>query len=326
MEANIDPTSSINNTTDVVKTARLVESADGHKADLVVFRPLPEKISVATPVLVVHPAMGVAGAYYDKLAESLVIQYGLVVAVQEQRGQGSSNWRASSSRDWSFWEPITQDFHLHLAIIRQEFASNPIFVLGHSVGSFLWNLWLAKQLLEKNDKNFNEIRGLVLIACGSIHSPTHPSRILLPYSYFVSFVCHVLGWWPGAKLGFGDSEAKSFMLDWAHTIWHGNWQPRDCPYPNITESFRRIKKPTLFLSIDSDAFTPPVCTALFASRFDPQYTSMVVINAAAEEEFKGMTGEQVHIRWARTNVMLPHISTFVRRCLAFDTPRLLAKL
>lgn len=292
-------------------------STDGYEADFVITHPLESKIEPTTPMMIIHPALGVPGRYYSRLAEKLCARNNWIIAVQEQRGQGSSGWTASSSKNWGYWTPIAVDFDLHLATLRSKFPDNPLFILGHSAGAILWALWMSKQLKEgKESEVRKQIRGFLVIACGVIDYRIHPSRTLLPFSLFVASASYILGWFPGERLGFGGpAEAKNFMLDWCHNIWTGNWKPIGCPYDDITENMKNIPVPAYFTTIDSDVFTPPVCCAKFASYLNPSTTTYKTIESKNYEEYRDVPGEVIHIRWARGDAILPIIEDFVVKTL-----------
>ena len=275
-------------------------------------------------MIIVHPALGVPARYYFRLAERLCERNGWIVAIQEQRGQGSSSWTASRSIGWGYWTPIALDFDLHLAILRSKFPSNPLFILGHSVGAILWCLWMTKQLMEgKEDELRRQISGIMVIASGVIDFRIHPSRSLLPFSLWVALVSQVLGWFPGERLGFGGpAEAKNFMLDWCHNIWTGKWQPRGCPHEDITSHFHKIPVPAYFTTLDSDAFTPPVCCAKFSEFLNPSNTTYVTIESQKYDEYRDMPGELAHIRWARGDTILPFIESFLTKTLQQKSAKL----
>lgn len=297
-----------------------VGSKDGYEADFVVVHPEETKIEPDTPMIMIHPALGIPGRYYTRLAERLCSRNGWIVAIQEQRGQGSSSWTASSYTNWGYWTPIAVDFDLHLSTLRSKFPSNPLFILGHSAGAILWCLWMSKQLIEgKESEVRRQIAGLIVIASGVIDFRIHPSRTLFPFSLFVASVSYLLGWFPGERLGFGGpAEAKNFMLDWCHNIWTGKWNPKGCPYEDITSTFSKIPVPAYFTTLDNDVFTPPVCCAKFSEFLNPATTTYVTIESKKYDEYRDMPGELAHIRWARGDTILPFIEAYVAQIL---TPR-----
>lgn len=279
--------------------------------------PPADKITEKTVLVVIHPALGIFGGYYAKLAENMAYRYNWIVIVQEQRGQGTSSWRASRRENWSYWTPISYDFDLHLSIIRTSYPSNPLFILGHSVGGILWSLWMAAKVVEGKEAEVKkQISGFLCMASGSIHHAIHPSSSLLAYSWFIASVVTILGWLPGEKLGFGGpAEAKGFMLDWCSNIWTGRWQPRDCPHQDITSAFKRIPVPAHFTTIDKDTFTPPICSSTFAEHLNPATTSYATIVSDSIPEYKNLEPDQAHIRWARGTAFLPIMEAFVNRTL-----------
>lgn len=287
--------------------------------------PPEARVHSKTVVIVIHPALGVPGYYYNKLADWLCERNDWVVAVQEQRGQGSSSWRASRACNWSYWTPVVFDFPLHLQLLRSAFPTNPLFALGHSVGFVLWSLYLAKTQLEGGNAAAI-VSGVLGIGTGSIYYGTHPaSYALLARSIMITMVGYALGWFPGEKIGFGGpAEARGFMLDWCRSIWFDDQQPHECPHPRITNAFKALKVPMRLMTLQTDAFTPPSATARMAARFDPQYTSFHFIDCESEPEYKDFTGEQAHVKWARGTAILPHIESWIAQQLQTQTK--LAKL
>jgi len=275
-----------------------------------------QTIHEQTVIVVIHPALGVPGAYYSRLAKHLCERNDWIVAVQEQRGQGSSSWRASRTCNWSYWTPVALDFHLHLQLLRDSYPKNPIFLLGHSVGFVLWSLWLAKMTREKNEEALANISGLLGICSGSIYYGIHPSNTLLMRSLIITFISNALGWFPGERMGFGgQAEARGFMHDWCRSIWQDDQQPYECPHPHIMKTFKELKIPIRLMTLDNDEFTPPISTEKMAARFNPYYTSYHTIESKGELEYKDLPGDQAHVKWARGKAILPYIEGWIKQTL-----------
>jgi predicted alpha/beta hydrolase len=260
----------------------------------------------------IHPAIGTPGKYYDRLAKRLVLKNNWAIGVQEMRGHGTSSWIASSTQNWSYWTPVEMDIDLHLSIIKSLFPQNPIFALGHSAGGVIWSLWMAKMAALGR---CHDIAGLVSICSGSVYYKIHPkSTQCLMLGMWVWTASSALGWFPGAKLGFGgEREAKHFIQDWTHNIFWGHWQPHRCPISDITTKwFKHIHVPKAFISIDQDQYTPHASTLAFISMF-PQGGDHTHFKITAKDdlELSKVDLPQLHHRWAKTDSFIPIISNWI---------------
>lgn len=233
------------------------------------------------------------------------------------RGQGSSSWKASPEVNWSYWTEVEYDFDLQLSVLKKQYPRNPIFPLGHSAGGIMWTLWMAKKVYEKREDHLSWIRAYITVASGSVYYRFHPSKAVYWYALKVASIAYAMGWFPGTQNGFGNErEAKDFMLDWCHNILFGYWQPRGCPIPNISQVYRWIPKAALYVSIDDDPFTPPTSAIEMSKFYGQDKVQFVTLVAKEEPALKNIDGPSLHVRWARTDVVFPHVYAFVMKELA----------
>lgn len=285
---------------------------DGHEADFVIFSSAALTVTSGTPVVMIHPALGTPGKYYERLSKKLVLKNGWVVANQEMRGHGSSSWIASSSQNWSYWTSPALDFDLHMAIVKSLYPTQPIFAFGHSAGGILWTLWMAKMAFAGKTHG---LAGFISVASGSVYYRVlEKSMSAWLLGVWVWSTSAAIGWFPGTKLGFGgEREAKHFIQDWTHNILYGHWQPHGCPIPDIsTKWFKEVHIPACFISIDQDQYTPHASTIAFMEMF-PKGSDHTHIKVTAKDdpELCKLELPQLHHKWARGDSFIPYISDWV---------------
>lgn len=189
-----------------------VEAGDGHRFRLLVRQP-------ETPVasLLWIPALGVAARHYLPFAEALN-RCGIAVFVHEWRGHGSSDRRAGHDRDWRYRELLDHDLPASLDAMRARMPAVPRIVGGHSLGG-----QLAACLLGLVPDAASR---LWLVASGAPYWPAfpRPRRWLLPLAYrFLPWLAERRGALPGRTIGFGGTEARGVMRDWARTGLSGRY-------------------------------------------------------------------------------------------------------
>ncbi len=96
---------------------------------------------------VVHINHGMAehGERYDQTAEALVAA-GFVVAAQDHRGHGRSIHQGLPGHfaDQDGWEWVVSDVDLVVRHLQDQYRGVPVFILGHSMGSFIVMQYLMK--------------------------------------------------------------------------------------------------------------------------------------------------------------------------------------
>jgi predicted alpha/beta hydrolase len=193
-----------------------VEAGDGHRFRLLI-RPLQPPATAPAAALLWLPALGVAARHYLPFAEALA-RHGIVVFVHEWRGHGSSDRRAGHDCDWGYRELLDHDLPASLAAVRAQAPGLPRIVGGHSLGG-----QLAACLLGLDNAAAER---LWLVASGAPYWPAfpRPRRWLLPLAYrFLPWLAEHRGALPGRAIGFGGTEARSVMRDWARTGLRGRY-------------------------------------------------------------------------------------------------------
>lgn len=189
-----------------------VEAGDGHR-----FRLLARRPEAPVAALLWLPALGVAARHYLPFAEALT-RHGTAVFVHEWRGHGSSDRRAGHDSDWGYRELLDHDLPASLAAMRAQAPGLPRVVGGHSLGG-----QLAACLLGLDNAAAER---LWLVASGAPYWPAfpRPRRWLLPLAYrFLPWLAERRGALPGRTIGFGGSEARGVMRDWARTGLSGRY-------------------------------------------------------------------------------------------------------
>lgn len=155
------------------------------------------------------PALGVAARHYLPLADALAAR-GIAVFLQEMRGNGSSDQRASRKVDWGYNQILTRDISTsHVAMVQH--TDTPMRIIGgHSIGA-----QFAACYAGLHPDAFQQ---LWLVASGSPYWRCFaaPKRYVFPFAFqFVPWVADWRGAFPGRALGFGGDEARGLMRDWA---------------------------------------------------------------------------------------------------------------
>jgi predicted alpha/beta hydrolase len=183
-----------------------VEAGDGHR-----FRLLDRVPTAPVAALLWIPALGVAARHYLPFAEALN-RHGIAVFLHEWRGHGSSDRRAGHDCDWGYRELLDLDLPASLAAMHAQAPGLPRIVGGHSLGG-----QLAACLIGLNQTAASR---LWLVASGAPYWPAfpRPRRWLLPLAYrFLPWLAERRGALPGRTIGFGGTEARGVMRDWART-------------------------------------------------------------------------------------------------------------
>ncbi|MGQ4659081.1 alpha/beta fold hydrolase [Lysobacter sp. F6437] len=194
-----------------------LRSDDGHGHRLRACLP-PEP----TAALLWLPALGVAARHYQTFAESLA-ERGIAVFVHEWRGHGSSSLRAGRRQDWGYRELLQLDLPASEDGVRHALANNgsmgaPRIIGGHSLGGQLASCRLGMAPGFANR--------LWLVASGSPYwrAFPQPTRHWLPLAYrFLPWLADRCGALPGHRIGFGGTEARGLIRDWARTALSGRY-------------------------------------------------------------------------------------------------------
>lgn len=181
--------------------------------------------SEPTAALLWLPALGVAARHYQRFADSLVAR-GIAVFVHEWRGHGSSSLRASRQQDWGYRELLELDLPASEIGVRQALAESlsadlSCVIGGHSLGGQLAScrLGMAPEFASQ----------LWLVASGSPYWRAFPppTRYWLPLVYrFLPWLADRRGALPGHRIGFGGTEARGLIADWARSALSGRYRAK----------------------------------------------------------------------------------------------------
>lgn len=180
---------------------QVLAAADGHRWTLARVAPPQPRAR-----LLWLPALGVAARHYLPLAAALAA-HGIAVHLHEWRGNGSSSLRPSRERDWGYAELLSRDLPASLDAVP---GDAPLWLGGHSLGG-----QLACCLAGLHPQR---IAGLALVASGTPYWRSFPA----PRRWLLPLACRLLPWLArrqgvlhGRRLGFGGTEARGLIADWA---------------------------------------------------------------------------------------------------------------
>jgi predicted alpha/beta hydrolase len=202
------------------------------------------------PVLVCMPAMGTAARFYEPLAGPIVRE-GWRFVTADLRGVGLSAVRVKRGVGFGYREMVGSDWPAVVQKTQSLFPCAPLYLLGHSLGGQLSALYLAE--------NPGAVAGLVLVAAPSVHwrgwdAPLNAG--VLAGTQAARAVAELLGYFPGRKLGFGGTEARGVIRDWARQARTGRYEPRGAPI-DYEQLLAELDAPVLAFSFEDDFLSPP---------------------------------------------------------------------
>jgi predicted alpha/beta hydrolase len=206
------------------------------------------------PLLVFMSAMGAPARVYGRFAREMV-NHGVQVCTPDWRGIASSSMRAGRSSDFGYRHLVEHDLSALLAALRQRFPDTPIWLGGHSLGGQLSLLGAAA--------NPDKIRGILLVASGTVHLPCYSTKYRWRVRSLVlmSRIANtLLGHFPGKRLGFAGREASGVMRDWSHVAHTGEFSPRGSDI-NYELAMRNLQVPVVALGFKADPWSPIKATA-----------------------------------------------------------------
>ena len=192
-----------------------IEGKDGVTSRIKVFA---DDFSPVSPVLICMPAMGVPAKFYDPLAVP-VVKEGWRLVTADLRGNGLSSVRASREVSFGYHEMVTFDWPAVVEKVKALFPGAPVYLLGHSLGGQLSALYLAA--------NPEACTGLILVATPSVYYKgwDFPLNLgILAGTQLACAIARILGYFPGKRIGFGGTEARGVIRDWAHTGRTGRYE------------------------------------------------------------------------------------------------------
>lgn len=260
-----------------------VTAADGHRFPLTVFA----AADASAPALMICPAMGTPARVYTPLAEAF-LAVGFNVAVLELRGLGGSSLRAARGVDYGYRTMVEQDWTAARAALRARLPQAPLFLFGHSLGGQCSLLSAAHAP--------TDLAGVIIVAAGSVHyrgwSGVQALGILA-FTQFAGVLAGLCGYFPGKRVGFGGTEAKTVMQDWAR---YGRTDRFDFGGGSDYEAaLARSPVPALGLSFQHDTFAPHRAQAKLLAKLKAAKVTHLALSAKD-------TGDKLdHYNWIKKN-------------------------
>jgi predicted alpha/beta hydrolase len=259
-----------------------VEAVDGHRFELIDV--CGRKVR---HTLLILPGMGISARRYIAFSRRLADR-GTRVLIHEWRGIGSSSIRASRSSNWGYHELIERDLEAGLEAAVELNEGEPVWLGGHSLGSQLCCLLAARHP--------SRAAGLLLIAGGAPDVRAFPWHLGLALRIIFRAIpplASAVGYYPGKRLGFAGSEARSVMRDWARTGLTGSY---DLPTlaPGYEARLAELARPVLAIRMSEDWFVPPESLESLLDRLGRGRIERVVIDAAQQ----GAPTD--HFRWLKS--------------------------
>ncbi|KRE37766.1 hypothetical protein ASG73_08990 [Janibacter sp. Soil728] len=208
----------------------------------------------STPFVLVLPAMGVPAGYYGPFVDELA-RHGVTAGVADYPGQGAARPLAGRGQDLGYTELAHEWLPAVVESVRREHPG-PVVALGHSLGGHV----LATHLSGDQPA----VDAVVLIGSGSTHWRTQQGLKTLAQTQFIGTVSRVLGYWPGARLGFGGTQPMTLMREWAAFARTGRLAPRR---QDVTTGLRDRRLPMLVVDLDNDSLAPPAAVDALVALF-----------------------------------------------------------
>ncbi|MCP3037650.1 alpha/beta fold hydrolase [Xanthomonas euvesicatoria pv. allii] len=222
----------------------LASAADGHRWQAIRCAP-PHP----TTTLLWLPALGVAARHYQPFAQALA-STGVAVYLHEWRGNGSSTLRPSREHDWGYRTLLADDLPASHALLDIHDPQLPRMVGGHSLGGQLACCYAALHPVQ-----FAE---LWLVASGSPYWRNFP----VPMRYGLPLAFRLLPWLArrqgvlhGRKLGFGGTEARSLIADWAQVGRSNRYRAAGAPW-DLERALGQLRVPIRAVTLARDTLGP----------------------------------------------------------------------
>ncbi|AVQ07431.1 TPA: alpha/beta fold hydrolase [Xanthomonas vasicola pv. zeae] len=219
-------------------------AADGHRWQ--VTRCAPPR---PTATLLWLPALGVAARHYQPFAQALA-STGVAVYLHEWRGNGSSTLRPSREHDWGYRTLIADDLPASHTLLDLHDPQLPRVIGGHSLGGQLACCHAAL-----DPAHFAQ---LWLVASGSPYWRNFPSpmRYGLPVAFrLLPWLARRQGVLHGRKLGFGGTEARSLIADWAQVGRSGRYRAAGAPW-DLEQALSQLRVPIRAVTLACDTLGP----------------------------------------------------------------------
>ncbi|WP_169569802.1 alpha/beta fold hydrolase [Sneathiella limimaris] len=233
--------------------------------------------------ILVLPAMGSHARPARYMAEYLSSQGHAVLAL-DLRGHGQSLPKPTRGVDYGFDDFLQKDIPAALSWMKDQYPDTPVFILGHSLGGILGEIFGAE--------NEGAVNGVITLTTSNLSARVLGRKSLLLFVPFL-MISKVLGYLPGQHLGWGNPISKTQVKDWA------GWGIRN----RLHGTDGRLLEPVLAKSLtpmlcigfsDDLKLAPPHTTEAFAGLFPVGHTQHRTITP--EEAGAQKLGHMEHLR------------------------------
>jgi predicted alpha/beta hydrolase len=259
-----------------------VEASDGHKFDLLVEAP-PDPHGV----LLFMCALGVEASYYEPFAKALS-RKGIMAAICDLRGNGTSSLRPRREVDFGYREIVEHDIPAAVKVVVEESPGIPLLLGGHSLGGQLAMLHVAATR--------PPIEAMVLVACAIPYyrNWSGKSRAFIQLlSRVFPVLGSLLGYVPGHRFGFGGIEARTLMRDWSHNARTARYEPIGSTF-DYEAALADIEIDLVTVNVDGDAMAPPNAVDFLLDKVPGAKGVRIEAKLSAPKP-----GPSAHMRWAR---------------------------
>lgn len=248
-------------------------------------------------IVLIIPAMGAPTRLYKRLYHGIT-QAGLSVALMNLRGEGLLKKEELVSEGNFGYAELIEDIDNVIEFIIAKYPNKRIVTIGHSLGGQLGCLYHC----QKN----SQVIASIVIAGGNVgyHSWTGMDRIKTFFAtQFFGLIAMLLGWFPGAKIGFGGNQPKNIMIDWSRNARTGVYKLKNQKIDYET-AFKDVNSLLLGIVIDNDFFAPYSSTKNLLYKFSNSDTEIFIIKTKSFKEIK-----PDHFSWLKEPQ--PAINAFV---------------
>lgn len=223
--------------------AESIRSSDGTAIALRSYEPA----GTARGSVVVGGAMGVRQDYYEPFAQWLAGQ-GWRVTTFDYRGSGDSAPDTPDGTLRGFKADLfdwTRDYEAAIDHAHAALPSQPLYLLGHSLGAQLPGLI----------GNQHKVSGLLSVAAGSGYWRENAPQLkrIVPYFWFVlvPIATRLFGYFPGRKLRKVGDLPAGVILQWRKWCLNPRYSV-GAEGESVRQRYANARFPVLALSIDDD--------------------------------------------------------------------------
>jgi len=249
---------------------------DGYRLAARMWRPAIRPAQVA---VLINPGAGIGARYYYRFAEFLAINDAAVL-LYDYRGIARSSPPNLATLKTSVEEWGALDCTAGLHFLRAQFPTQPIVVVGHSVGGFLTGFTNAGSLIDR----------LVLIGAHTgywrDYSKNKRLQMYLLWHIVMPLLTKIVGFFPGRALRVSEDIPAGPAIEWANRrhpdFW---WNVRTSSgaidtgrIDNALARFRAIRAVTLAMRFSDDPFATSDATTRVLALFSECEVTQVLVN------------------------------------------------